>query len=93
MASASFEALEPLSSTTTEWTNYECVFTAFFLANNINAPQQNALDRRKAVLLAYIGRKTVHLLKCLCVRGKIENQTYDELLTVLRNHYRLQITV
>lgn len=93
MAAASLGALEPFNSTTTEWTTYENVFTAFLLANAIDAPQGNAPDRRKAVLLAYIGTKTVHLLESLCVPGTIANRTYDELLTLLRDHFRPQRTV
>lgn len=93
MAAASLRPLEPFNSTTRKWTTYESVFAAYLLANNIEALQENASDRRKAVLLSYIGTKTVHLLEGLCVSGKGANRTYDELLGLLLDYFIPQQTV
>lgn len=89
---ATLGALEPFNPATVEWETYKYVLTSFLDANGIAAPEDGASDRRKAVLLAYIGSKTVQLLRSLTVPEEPRTKTYDQLLELLDNHYRPQQT-
>jgi hypothetical protein len=68
MAQGIIGPLEPFNPATLEWEVYEEKFLNFLAANGITAPAEGGADRRKAVLLAYIGDNSLTLLRSLCVR-------------------------
>ena len=81
-------------ASTTDWETYQSIFENFLVANAIDAPVAPAgagpipADRRKAVLLACIGHKTVNLLGSLCVPDTTVTKTFEQLLELLNSHFK-----
>jgi hypothetical protein len=94
MAASFIGTIEPFNASTTEWDTYERIFTNFLKVNKIDEPADEAAeDRRKAMLFAVIGSKTVQLLTSLCVPADPDSKTFAELLKLLKDHFKPKTTV
>ena len=65
-----------------KWTDYMEVMGQFFEANNIADG-----NRKRAILLSSVGPKTYTLIKDLCQPEAPNTKTYDELKTLVGNHF------
>jgi Retrotransposon gag protein len=72
---------------------YEVIFTNFLTVNSVTAPADGDADRRKAMLLAFIGGKTVQILTSLCVPETLADKTFNQLMELLRIHYKPKKTL
>ena len=71
-----------------DWKLYELSITNFFAANRITAPANAGnIDRRKAALLATIGKRALDIIKGLCAPDEPNIKSYDEIIELLRRHY------
>ena len=76
--------IDEFDKTKEEWTQYVERMDHFFAANDITEA-----SKKKLVLLSVIGPSTYALLRNLVSPAKPGDKTYDELVSVLKEHYNL----
>jgi hypothetical protein len=89
-----FGTVEPFNPATMDWDVYEFTFLSYLEANELQAPapvgdgEAAPLDKRKALLCATIGHTASQVLVSLCAPQTPKDRTFEQLLEVLRTHYR-----
>lgn len=65
-----------------EWTDYCEHLQQYFLANNVKDA-----GKQRAILLSVCGASTYRLIRSLVAPGKPTDKTFEEIVTLLKNHY------
>ena len=69
------------------WENYEIRLQAWMLVNGFSSD-----DKKRSALIAEIGAATFAILKDLAFPSQVLDKSFDDLLSLLRQHYRLSST-
>ncbi|KAJ8713190.1 hypothetical protein PYW08_008494 [Mythimna loreyi] len=70
-----------------DWKTYKGRVTQWFIANNIDAKNDAAGTRRRAILLSALNDGTYKLAADLALPKDVQEVPYEELVTLLDNHF------
>lgn len=79
--SAHLGQVEPFDDSSADWASYEERLQAFLRANKVSE------DQKADTLISLVGPKTYALLKSLTSPETPAKKSFEELLSLLRNHF------
>ena len=66
-----------------DWTSYSERLLEYFTANDVDGA-----DKKRAILLSVIGAQTYQLIRNLVVPGKPTEQSFADLVKLVKGHYQ-----
>lgn len=96
MASGFLGSIGEFDPTSELFSSYLERLEQFFIANDVGKVASDASEavkkaadpKKVAVMISIIGKKTYNTLRDLCTPSSPKDKTFDELCTILREHYK-----
>lgn len=82
-----FGVLSTFDHLTQEWRSYKCRINQWFIANEINNENDKLTIKRRAILLSALSEASFNLVSDLALPRKVEELRYDEIITLLDEHF------